>query len=133
MSVSAPAQEPQRRPTVLIVEDELALRKLVRRVLEDDGKRVLDAGNGHEALGVLEHEGERVDLMITDVVMPGMNGPELVAKVAARWPALRVIYSSGYSDSRLAGRGFDEGKVDLLRKPYTLEELRARVADALEG
>src|SRR5262249_20384357 len=112
---------------------ELALRKLVRRVLEDDGRRVLDAGNGHEALAVLEREGGNVDLMITDVVMPGMNGPELVEKVAERWPRLRVIYSSGYTDSRLAGRGFNEDKVDLLRKPYTVDELRTRVADALEG
>ena len=81
MSAPAHVEEPQAdRPTILIVEDEAALRKLVRRVLEDDGRRVLDAGNGHEALAVLEREGDRVDLMITDVVMPGMNGPELVAR-----------------------------------------------------
>ena len=117
---------------MLIVEDEIALRKLVRRVLEGDDRRVLDAADGREALAVLEREDGAVDLMITDVVMPGMNGPELVERVSVRWPQLRVIYSSGYTDSRLAGRGFDEARVDLLRKPYTIEELRTRVADALD-
>jgi len=125
-----PAPEPD-RPTVLIVEDELALRKLVRRVLEADGKRVLDAADGHAALAVLEREGDAIDLLITDVVMPGMNGPELVERVAECWPGLRVIFSSGYTDSRLAGRGFDEDKVELLRKPYTVDELRRRVEQAL--
>jgi DNA-binding NtrC family response regulator len=56
-----------------------------------------------------------------------------VEKVAERWPQLRVIYSSGYTDSRLAGRGFDEAKVELLRKPYTIDELRTRVSEALDG
>ena len=125
------APEPP-RPTVLIVEDETALRKLVRRVLEADGKRVLDAENGHAALAVLDREGGAVDLLINDVVMPGMNGPELVEEVGRRWPGLPVVYSSGYTDSRLAGRGFDETKVEILRKPYSVEELRQRVAQSLE-
>ena len=129
-----PEREPEpepTRPTVLIVEDEAALRKLVRHVLEADGKRVLDAADGRAALEVLEREGDGIDLLITDVVMPGMNGPELVEIVSERWPALKVIYSSGYTDSRLAGRGFDETKVELLRKPFTVDELRRRVDEAL--
>ena len=131
---SLPEEEPPSRgPTVLIVEDEDTLRRLVRRVLEADGKRVLDAADGTEALKLLEREGGAVDLLITDVIMPGMNGPELVEHVSARWPDLRVVYSSGYTDSRLAGRGFDENAVDMLRKPYTVDELRARVADVLES
>jgi CheY-like chemotaxis protein len=106
---AAPEVESSARPpTILIVEDEVALRKLVRRVLEGDGKRVLDAGDGRVALQVLEREGGEVDLLITDVVMPGMNGPELVEQVRQRWPDLRVVFSSGYTDSRLAGRGLDE-------------------------
>jgi PAS domain S-box-containing protein len=130
---SAPEEEPPpvRLPTVLIVEDEPTIRRLVKRVLEADGKRVLDAGDGHEALEILERENGAVDLLITDIVMPGMNGPELVEHVSARWPELRVVYSSGYTDSRLAGRGFDENAVDLLRKPYSVDELRARVAEML--
>ncbi len=128
------AHEPEPAvPTILIVEDESALRRLVRRVLEADGKRVLEATNGREALEILEREGLTIDLLITDVIMPEMNGPELVEQVALRWPDLHVIYSSGYTDSRLAGRGFDEQAVDLLRKPYTVDELRRRVAQALDG
>ncbi len=118
---------------MLVVEDETALRELVRRVLETDGRRVLAARNGREALELLARHAGHVELMITDVVMPEMGGPELVQEVTARWPHLRVIYSSGYTDSRLAGRGFDEDAVDLLRKPYTVAQLRDRVARALGG
>ena len=64
-------------------------------MLEADGKRVLEAADGREALDVIEAEGVGIDLMITDVVMPGMNGPELVEQVSTRWPDLRVVYSSG--------------------------------------
>lgn len=132
--VAMPEEEPPvRLPTVLIVEDETTIRRLVRRVLEADGKRVLDAADGSEALQILEREADSVDLLITDVVMPGMNGPELVAQVSLRWPDLRVVYSSGYTDSRLAGRGFDEDSVDLLRKPYSVDELRDRVTKVLES
>jgi CheY-like chemotaxis protein len=131
--VEEPAPVEVRRPTVLIVEDEAALRKLVRRVLEADGKRVLEAADGHEALAHLDREDGAIDLLITDIVMPGMNGPELVEQVSARWPHLRVVYSSGYTDSRLAGRGFDENAVDLLRKPYTVDDLRRRVAHELDA
>jgi PAS domain S-box-containing protein len=126
-------EESKRLPTVLIVEDEAALRKLVRRVLERDGKRVLEASNGNEAMVVLEREAEAIDLMITDVVMPGMSGPELVEHVSTRWPDLRVVFSSGYTDSRLAGRGLEESGVDILRKPYTVEDLRRRVEVELAG
>ncbi len=132
MVIAPEVEDATRPPTILIVEDEVALRKLVRRVLEGDGKRVLDAADGRAALQVLEREGGAVDLLITDVVMPGMNGPELVEEVTRRWPDLRVVYSSGYTDSRLAGRGFDEDAVDLLRKPYTVDELRERVERALD-
>jgi CheY-like chemotaxis protein len=118
-------------PSVLVVEDEAALRQLVRRVLETDGRRVIEARNGRDALAVLERYEGRVALMITDVVMPEMGGPELVQLATSRWPQLKVIYSSGYADSRLAGRGFDEAAVDLLRKPYTVDQLRERVARAL--
>jgi two-component system cell cycle sensor histidine kinase/response regulator CckA len=130
----APETEPEpesRLPTVLIVEDEEALRRLVRRVLEADGKRVLEAADGRAALAILDREGGEIDLLITDVVMPGMSGPELVEHVTERWPDLRIVYSSGYTDSRLAGRGFDEDSADLLRKPYTVDELRRRVAQEL--
>ncbi len=133
-AAGAPEADPEvEEPMVLVVEDETALRELVRRVLETDGRRVLEARNGREALELLERHAVHVELMITDVVMPEMGGPELVQHVTARWPHLRVIYSSGYTDSRLAGRGFDEDAVDLLRKPYTVGQLRERVAKALDG
>ncbi len=118
---------------VLVVEDELALRQLVTRVLEREGLRVVSARNGREALDLLQRLGGQIRLLLTDVVMPEMGGPELVAHVAARWPHISVIYSSGYTDSCLAGRGVNQDAVELLRKPYTIEQLRERVAQSLAG
>ena len=116
---------------VLVVEDELALRQLVTRVLEREGLRVVSARNGREALELLQRLGGQVRLILTDVVMPEMGGIELVERVAVSWPHVRVIYSSGYSDGRLTGRGLDENAVELLRKQYTIEQLRERVARSL--
>jgi two-component system cell cycle sensor histidine kinase/response regulator CckA len=117
------------RATIVVAEDEPALRRLVQRVLEDDGYRILLASNGREALELVEQHAEEIDLLITDVSMPQISGPDLVAQVNRRWPDLRVLYLSGHADSALSGGGV---QVNLLRKPFELEELTRRVSETLE-
>ena len=125
----APAQTERAVATILLAEDEPALRKLARLVLEQDKYRVLEAGSGRDALEVSAQYPGTIDLVLTDVVMPGMGGPELVAQLTSARPGLGVIYMSGYTDSRIGGR--DE-RVALLRKPFDPEQLKELVRVTLE-
>jgi len=110
-------------PTILLVEDEPALRRLAETVLERESYNLMVAANGREALELAEaHEG-RIDLVLTDVVMPETGGFELVEALTAGRPDLKVLYMSGYADSNLAKRGLREANVRILRKPFTPTEL----------
>src|SRR3712207_6236176 len=91
--------------TVLIVEGEEAVRALALRVLEARGYEGLDAAGGAEALELLETSGRRVALLVTDVVMPGMGGPELAERLARRQPGLRVLYITGYAEEAISRQG----------------------------
>jgi PAS domain S-box-containing protein len=113
---------------VLVVEDESAVRRLVRSVLEEAGYRVHEAANGRDALAYIEHKSSEIDLVLTDVAMPDLSGPELVARLAPLRPSPRVLFMSGYADSQLLKRGLDERAIGVLRKPFTPSELAARVA-----
>jgi PAS domain S-box-containing protein len=129
-----PAAPPEVAPhgseTVLLVEDEDVVRALARRVLEQHGYRVLESRNGHEAIGVAEtHEGE-IDVLLTDVVMPGLRGHEVADRVAATRPGIRVVYMSGYADETLLGRAAD-GRSSFLEKPFSNDALARRVREAL--
>jgi PAS domain S-box-containing protein len=119
--------------TVLVVEDEEALRTLARLVLQEHGYRVFDVGNGREAIDFVERHRGRLDVVLTDVVMPDVNGPELVARLEKLRPETRVLYMSGYADSRLINRGVAEGRVKILRKPFETDDLAARVAELVAG
>ncbi len=123
---------PSRGPTVangvvLLVEDEEIVRRLTARVLSDDGYEVLEARNGLEALAVAAAAG-RIDLLLTDLKMPGMGGRDLARQLQRDRPGLRVLFVSGY-----AGDGEDGAPADavLLDKPFTPEGLMARVREAL--
>jgi two-component system cell cycle sensor histidine kinase/response regulator CckA len=118
--------------TILLVEDEAAVRALVRRLLLEAGYRVIDAGSGSEALRKVEKMVEEIHLVITDVVMPGINGRELVEILLARRPGLRVIFVSGYTDDILAKHGVLEPGTVLLEKPFTKSALLRTVHDALQ-
>jgi CheY-like chemotaxis protein len=123
---------PGRGATVLLVEDEDSVRSLTRRVLQRAGYRVLEAEDGERALSVAQaHEGG-IDLLLTDVVMPGGGGRRLAERMAALRPSTRVLYMSGYPGDAMAEHGLEAG-VDLLPKPFTPESLLRRVADALGG
>jgi len=117
--------------TVLLVEDDPNVRAATRRFLEDAGHQVLEAADGGEALEVLERYPGDVHLVITDVVMPGMSGRDLVERLARLRPRLRTLYISGYADSQLARRQLAERDVALLQKPFTAETLTRKVRDIL--
>ena len=122
----AAADEP--RATVLIVEDEPALRELVAVILDSEGYAVLQACDGGDAIGVAERYRGGIDLLVTDVVMPRLSGPELAQQLRSLRPGLEVLYMSGYNDSQLVTRGLEQADVNLLAKPFTPDELAEQVA-----
>jgi PAS domain S-box-containing protein len=109
--------------TILVVEDADVLRPLLLAVLESYGYRVLIAASGAEALEIAARERESIHLLITDVVMPGMNGRELAERLQADLPGLRVLFTSGYPADQTIRRGIAEGRVSFIQKPYHPDEL----------
>jgi CheY-like chemotaxis protein len=119
------------RATLLLVEDEPALRRLIVTMLAEKGYAVLEAANGLDAIAVAERHGGPLDLLITDVVIPRLSGPELAQRLRRLRPGLEVLFMSGYNDSRLVTRGVEDANVNLLVKPFTPDELFAAVAERL--
>jgi PAS domain S-box-containing protein len=118
--------------TILLVEDETALRELGQELLEDLGYAVLSAASGPEALALAADAGRQIDLLLTDVVMPGMNGHELASRLREARPGLPVLYASGYTADAIAQHGVLEPGLDLIEKPFTAAALAARVRAALD-
>ncbi len=114
--------------TILVVEDEPAVRNLVASTLRADDYRLLLASSAEEALQLVENTSDRIDLLLTDAIMPGRSGIELANLLLAKRPDLRVIVMSGYTEETL--EGFD-GRVELLQKPFAPRELRRRIGLAL--
>jgi PAS domain S-box-containing protein len=119
--------------TVLLVEDAAPLRKLAQTFLEAGGFRVFSAGSGEEALEVAARYGGTFDLLLTDVVMPGMNGRVLAEHLLPREPGMKVLYMSGYTDSFIAGHGVLEQGTHLLHKPFTEEVLIGKAREVLDA
>jgi CheY-like chemotaxis protein len=123
--------------TVLIAEDELSVREPVRRVLERFGYRVIEAADGGAALDLAEslaaEHGESIDLLLTDVVMPGMSGRELARRLRQSQPAVRVLFMSGYSSEAVATHGMLAPDAAFLQKPFSVTELVERVRETLSG
>lgn len=117
--------------TVLVVEDEDAVRSLICRVLRKQGFSVLEAANGAAALWQLESFAERVDLIITDMVMPGMSGTELAERVRRTHPEVPFLFISGYTEDELVRRGVADGRLILLDKPFSPSALTRRVREML--
>lgn len=116
--------------TVLLVEDEAGLREPVRDYLANEGYRVLDAANGAAALQLLESQPFRIDALITDVIMPLVNGPELAGKLKQQFPDMKIIFMSGYAEDKLGGSDRSRDSV-FLQKPFTLGSLKAKLQEAL--
>jgi len=118
--------------TILVAEDQEAVRVFAERILSRAGYRVLAAANGQEALAMARTL-PQVDLLFTDMVMPGMGGPELAKLLTAIHPRARILCASGYSDEALAQDFGSNGRVPYLAKPFTADELLTRVRAALDG
>jgi len=118
--------------TVLVVEDEDAVRSMVREALEARGYRVLVARNGVEALDLAGRYGDYIDLLISDVIMPQMNGAELAQRLARLRPGLRVLFVSGYTDDAVIRLGVLEQRTAFLQKPFSLDVLARTVREVLD-
>lgn len=119
--------------TVLLVEDEEIVRSLAREVLEMTGYTVLEAGNGREALAVAEQHPEPIHLLLTDVVMPQINGREVAERLAAAHPQMKVLYVSGYTDQTIARHGVLEAGLFFLQKPFSPSTLAQKVREVLDA
>ena len=129
---AAPARSLRGTETVLVVEDEQQVRKVACGILRRNGYVVLDAGSPGEALLVCERHPERIHLLVTDVIMPHMNGPELASRLLALRPDLRVLCMSGYTDDAVARHRVVEQGMAFLQKPFTPELLARRVREVLD-
>jgi two-component system cell cycle sensor histidine kinase/response regulator CckA len=118
--------------TILLVEDSEPLRKLAHMFLKDNGYRVLTAADGEDALQVARQHAAPIQLLLTDVVMPGINGRVLAERLGPWQPGMKVLYMSGYTDSFIAGHGVLEQGIHLLHKPFTEETLTRKVREVLE-
>lgn len=127
-----PAEKLSGSECILLVEDAEPLRKLAQTFLESGGFRVLSAGSGEEALDVAARVSGNIDLLLTDVVMPGMNGRVLAEQLLPRQPGMKVLYMSGYTDSFIAGHGVLSPDTHLLHKPFTEEVLLGTVRKVID-
>lgn len=130
---ASPTAAPRGSETVLLVEDEAAVRTLARMVLRKSGYTVLEAADGEQALRALDEHGEGVDLLVTDVVMPGMSGPVLAERLVARSPRTRVMFMSGYTDDAILHHGVPEAGIAFLEKPFLPHTLVRRVREVLDA
>jgi CheY-like chemotaxis protein len=128
-----PADIPRGSETVLVVEDEASVRDLLQELLNKCGYNVLTAKHGDEALTVCEHHQGPIHLLITDMVMPKMNGRQLAEELTNRHPETRVLYISGYTDEFVVQRGELESDMDFLQKPFSVQSLTTKVREVLDA
>ena len=127
-----PGAPPRGRETILLVEDEAAVRRVAKRILESQGYRVLDAPGGKEAIELCRDFEDEIDLVLTDVVMPRMSGKECFARLCGIRPGLKALYMSGYTENVIAHRGvLDEG-TRFIQKPFSVQVLSEAVRRALD-
>jgi two-component system cell cycle sensor histidine kinase/response regulator CckA len=123
---------PSGSETVLVVEDDAAVRELAVRILKGLGYEVLEAASGEEALGVCKAHGGHIDLVLTDVVMPGMDGRVLVQSLKEVHPGAKAIFMSGYTDNVILHHGILEEGMNFIHKPFTVEGLGRKVREVLD-
>jgi PAS domain S-box-containing protein len=117
--------------TVLVVEDDPAVRKLAVKILEKGGHRPLASSNVQEAIALANQLGEDLDLVLTDVIMPGMKGPDVFAAIHELCPRARVLYMSGYTDNVIEREGLGDDVVNFIQKPFSVSQLLGKVAEVL--
>jgi two-component system cell cycle sensor histidine kinase/response regulator CckA len=119
--------------TVLVVDDEALVRDLARRALEEHGYVVLVASGGAEALELYGARDGRIDLLLTDVVMPGVNGRELAELLTSRQPSIATLFMTGYTEDALLRHGLEQANVRLIHKPFSPQVLALRVREILDA
>jgi PAS domain S-box-containing protein len=132
-SAAAPVGETRGTETLLLVEDEEMVRQLVARVLRELGYEVFETSSGDEALLLCDSLDRSIDLLVTDVVMPGMSGRELAEILTVRRPATRVLFMSGYTDEAIVHHGVLDGEAEFIGKPFTPRELAHKVRGVLKA
>ncbi|HEY5478071.1 MAG TPA: PAS domain S-box protein, partial [Gaiellaceae bacterium] len=131
--VVAPFGETRGSETLLLVEDEEMVRQLVARVLRELGYEVFETSSGGEALLLSDSLDRPIDLLVTDVVMPGMSGRELAEILVVRRPTTRVLFMSGYTDEAIVHHGVLDGEAEFIGKPFTPQELAHKIRGVLEA
>jgi len=133
-AVSTPARpDPRGYETVLVVEDEEAVRELVTRILRKTGYTVLEGRDGLHALEVFEHNRGHIDAVLTDVVMPQMSGPELIRRLMAEQPDLRVLFMSGYTQDEVLANELDQRGTGFIQKPMSPGALTRKLREILDS
>jgi DNA-binding NtrC family response regulator len=115
------------------VEDEDAIRGLILSILGKSGYRATGARNGEEALAAASSSAGAIALLLTDVVMPQMSGPDLGRKLQEKYSGIRILYMSGFADHPAVQQGARDRRIDMIRKPFTAEALLAKIRDVLDG
>jgi two-component system cell cycle sensor histidine kinase/response regulator CckA len=119
------------RATLLVVDDEEMVRRLAARMLVTLGYHALEAGDGHEAVRVLQRDAKRIQAVLTDVAMPGLGGRQLGETIARCWPEVRVLYMSGFPAQRVIAEGAIDPTKPFMQKPFTEEQLGRKVRELL--
>jgi CheY-like chemotaxis protein len=119
------------KKTILVVDDEPEIRKLVSAMVSQFGYKVLTADSGEHALTLYRNQHEPLEMLITDVVAPGMSGPMLADKLSELQPDLKVLYISGYDNTHVVQTYVVEKGHELLAKPFAVEELKAKISELL--
>lgn len=125
-------QLPNGTELILLVEDEQRVRDLTRKLLEFCGYTIIEAKNGIEALKICDESSDKIDLVMTDVVMPQMGGRELAGRIAAQYPHIKILFTSGYADDLIVKHDVNEANTDFIQKPFTLETLALKVRKVLD-
>jgi signal transduction histidine kinase len=131
-TLPSPVEKSANFETVLVVEDEDIVRELVCEVLEDQGYNVICARDGVEALNMAGEFDGTIHLLVTDVIMPHMNGHELAGKLSSLRPDMKVLYVSGYSDNDIGDHGLLDPRFELLQKPFTPQTLARKIRDVIQ-
>jgi nitrogen-specific signal transduction histidine kinase/CheY-like chemotaxis protein len=132
VATAPPAPPPSGSETVLLVEDADGLRVMIRELLEGGGYTVLEASNPGDALKRAEEHRGPLHVVLTDVIMPGMSGPDLAARLEAMRPGLRLVYMSGYTDEAIGHHGMLDGGTHFLQKPFTSDALLHKIRQVLD-
>jgi response regulator RpfG family c-di-GMP phosphodiesterase len=133
LAATSRGEVPGGTETILLVEDEASVRRMTRQVLESAGYRVLEAAHGDDGLRLGREYAGRIDLLLTDVVMPGMSGRRLAESLAAVRPETKVLYAWCYTDDEIVQRGVFAQGTDFMPKPFTPSMLCRRVRELLDA